>query len=130
MFSRIAAVEAEVQSVKDVLDQMLDILADMKANQDEMRRGRDGPDGAAPVSTEPRLPRRWRARQGVFARLRTLRRISFGRFLRPGPLADREEPGADHDDHAFWRVMARSAIAGLFLLTVFMIGLYQLLRQG
>ena len=130
IFTRVAAVEAELQSVKDALDQMLDILAEMKANQDEMRRERDESGGVAPASMDPSFPRRWRMRQGVIARMRALRRIGVSRIMRVGSLAEHDEAATDHDDHAYWKVMARSAIAGLFLLTVFMIGLYRLLKQG
>ncbi len=34
------------------------------------------------------------------------------------------------DDLSFWKGMGRTAIAGLFLMVVFMIGLYQLLNHN
>ena len=111
-----------------MLDQMLDILAQVKANQEEMRRERDEPREAAPVPTDPPLPRR-RIRESAIARVLALRRTGAGWFART-PFADREELATDNDDHAFWKVMVRSAITGLFLLTVFVIGLYQLKRLG
>ncbi len=38
LFTRLAVAEAELRAVKEILADVLDILAEMKANQDEMRQ--------------------------------------------------------------------------------------------
>ena len=124
LFTRVTEVEAELRAVKDVLAEMLDILAEVKANQDEMRREREEPAGAESFPMDPPLRWRRRAQARLMAGVRAL-----PRFMRRR-LADRDEPTTDKDDLAFWKEMARSAMTGLFLLTALMIGLYQLLRRG
>jgi hypothetical protein len=41
LFTRLAVAESELQAMKDVLSELLDMLAAVKANQDELRRVHD-----------------------------------------------------------------------------------------
>ena len=36
----------------------------------------------------------------------------------------------NNEDFVFWKDLARTAITGLFLLSLFVIGMYQLLKYG
>jgi hypothetical protein len=59
LFTRLAVAEAEVQALKDTLADLLDALAKVKANQDELRRDHDEwRSWADSVSTRPR--KSWR----------------------------------------------------------------------
>ena len=63
LFTRLAVAEAELRAVKEILADVLDILAEMKANQDEMRQDHDARRGRAerPL-TDQRRP--WWRRMG------------------------------------------------------------------
>ena len=134
LFTRLAVAEAELRAVKEILADVLDILAEMKANQDEMRQGYDAGRGRAErLLTDQRRP--WWERLGndnsIFGRARLPIRANL--MLIRAFLKDHNTSALDQtpkDDLAFWKGMGRTAIAGLFLIAVFMIGLYQLLNHN
>ena len=70
LFTRVAATEAEVRALEDILADVLDILAEVKANQDEIRQNHNAPDGQPnPQMTDQR--RTWRQRLGRHFHLST-----------------------------------------------------------
>jgi hypothetical protein len=133
LFTRLAGAEAELQAVEEVLAAVLDVLAELKANQDQMRQDHDARYGRA----ERLLADQLRSRQplgdgdSVFGRVRSPIQASLTRvrFL----LNCIHVPAAldliRKDETDFWKGMGRTAITGLFLIAVFMIG-YQLLNQN
>jgi len=132
--TRLAVAEAELRAVEEILADVLDILAEVKANQDEIRQDYNARRGLAerPL-TDQRWPwwQRLRNNNSVFGRARLP--IPFKLMLIRVLLKVRNMSAPDgipKDDLAFWKGMGRTAITGLFLMTVFMIGLYQLLNHN
>ncbi len=132
LFTRLAAAEDELRSVKDTLAEVLAVLAEIKATQDAMRQDHDEPRRAKPFP----IGQQWRWRQSggggsiVGRALLSIQAIpSRVRTL----IENRNAGEADEitgDELVFWKEIARTAITGLFLLTIFMIGLYHLLNHG
>jgi hypothetical protein len=119
--TRLAAAEAELQSIEEVLADVLDILAAVKASQDEMRENHDARDGRAERhGTEKQRPSSWRLSKGLSI---------LGRARLPMDPVIPEGDQVQKDELAFWKTMGRIAVAGLFLMTIFMIGLYQLMNS-
>ena len=119
--TRLAAAEAELRAIEEILADVLDILAEVKASQDEIRQHHDAQGGRAERHvTEQR--RTWWRRLGKSISI-------FGRARFPVhpimPMLDQVQK----DDLAFWKSMGRIAVTGLFLMTMFMIGLYQLINS-
>ena len=57
MFTRLAAAEAELQAMKDLLGEVLDKLAEVEASQDELRQDQDAWRGRAErLLTDQRRP--------------------------------------------------------------------------
>jgi len=133
LFTRLAVAEAELRAVKEILADVLDILAEVKANQDKMRQDRDARGGGAErLLTDQRLPwwRRLRNDNSILGRARL--RIQVDLMFIKNLIKDRNASVLGHipkDDIEFWRGAGRTAIAGLFLMAVFMIGVYQLIRR-
>jgi hypothetical protein len=120
LFTRVAATEAELRALEDILADVLDILAEVKANQDESRRNPDAAGGAAKrPATDQR--RTWRQRLGA---LFLFRRPRF-----PGRRRKSVPDRATEDEMAFWKITGRIAAVCLALVTVFLIGLYHLLNS-
>jgi hypothetical protein len=128
LFTRLAAAEVELRSVKDTLAEVLDVLAELKATQDAMREGEAERRRAEPLLTGRQRPW-WRVDDAVSILGRALlpirEKLNRIRILNAAAL-----DGFYNDDLVFWRDMARISITGLFLLTIFMIGLYQLFSSG
>jgi hypothetical protein len=134
LFTRLAVAEAELQAIEEILADVLDILAEVKANQDEMRQDHDARLGRMErLLTDQRRP--WWQRLGndnsIFGRARPP--IQANLMLTTALLKDHSMSALDQipkDDLAFWKDMGRTVIIGLFLTAVFMIGLYQLLNHN
>ncbi len=128
LFTRLASAEEELRSVKDTLAEVLDVLADLKATQDAMREGEAGRRRAEPLLTDRQKPR-WRVEDAVSILGRALLPIrdKLNRIRISNAAASER---FYNDDLVFWRDMARISITGLFLLTIFMIGLYKLFSAG
>jgi hypothetical protein len=119
LFTRVAATEAEVRALEEILADVLDILSEVKANQDEIRRNRDAPGGQTNHQiTDQR--RTWRQRLGAIS---IFRRVRFPthrrRFVRDQ---------VKEDELTFWKITGRIAVTGLFFMTIFLIGLYHLIN--
>ena len=120
--------------MEEILADVLDILAEVKANQDEMRQDHDARLGRVErLLTDQRRP--WWQRLGngnsIFGRARAP--IQANLMLITTLIKDHNMSVLDQiqkDDLAFWKGMGRTAIIGLFLTAVFMIGLYQLLNHN
>lgn len=134
LFTRLAVAEAELRAVKEILADVLDILAEMKANQDEMRQDHDARRGRPErLLADQRRPwwRRLGNHNSIFGRAGLPIRanlILIRAFLKHHNTSALDQ--IPKDDLAFWKGMGRAAIAGLFLISVFMIGLYQLLYHN
>jgi hypothetical protein len=134
LFTRLAVAEAELRAMEEILADVLDILAEVKANQDEMRQDHDARLGRVErLLTDQR--RLWWQRLGndnsIFGRARAP--IQANLMLITKLIKDHNMSVLDQiqkDDLAFWKGMGRTAIVGLFLTAVFMIGLYQLLNHN
>ena len=120
LFTRVAATEAELRALEDILADVLDILAEVKANQDWSRQNADPQDGQAKRPTTDQQ-RTWRQRLSDTS---VFRRGRFAR-CRPRSVLDQRKD----DELAFWKITGRIAGICLFLMTVFLIGLYQLLNS-
>ena len=134
LFTRLAVAEEELRAMEEILADVLDILAKVKANQDEMRQDYDARLGRVErLLTDQRRP--WWRRLGNDNSI-------FGRARPPIPdslmpvttlLMDHNMSALDQtpkDDLAFWKGIGRTAIIGLFLTAIFMIGLYQVLNHN
>ena len=129
MFTRPAVAEAELRAIEEILADVLDILAEVNARQDhDARLGR-----VERLLTDQRRP--WWQRLGndnsIFGRARAP--IQANLMLITTLIKDHNMSVLDQiqkDDLAFWKGMGRTAIIGLFLTAVFMIGLYQLLNHN
>lgn len=120
LFTRVADTEAELRALEEILADVLDILAEVKAGQEEIRQNADARGGPAKRDMTDQQ-RTWRQRVG--------NAISFFGRLRFPIHPDMSMPDQVHEDElSFWRITGRIAVAGLFLMTVFMLGLYQLLN--
>ena len=123
LFSRVSATEAELQAVQDILADVLEVLAQVKASQDEIRQNHDARRG-------PEQPRVMDRRRPWLGRLRNAF-PAFGRDRSPSAPDSAPRPALDpgeKDELSFWKIIGRVAITGLFLTTVFMIGLYKLMN--
>ncbi len=119
--TRLAAAEAELRSIEEVLADVLDILAAVKASQDEMRQNHDAPGGRAErLGTEQW--RTWWRRLSKSLSILGRARLPIHPIM---PTGDQVQK----DELAFWKSMGRIAVTGLFLMTIFMIGLYQLMNS-
>ena len=132
LFTRLAAAEDELRSVKDTLDEVLAVLAEMKASQDA---GRRDDDERRRTEFFPRGRRwRWRALRGGGSFLgRVLLSVQAAPTRLRAVIESRNTGEADEitgDELVFWKEIARTAITGLFLLTLLMIGLYHILNYG
>ena len=120
--------------MEEILADVLDILAKVKANQDEMRQDHDARLGRLErLLTEQRRP--WWQRLGndnsIFGRARAPIQANLTLFI--ALLKDHNKSvlyQIQKDDLVFWKSMGRTAIVGLFLTAVFTIGLYQLLNHN
>jgi hypothetical protein len=134
LFTRPAVAEAELRAMEEILADVLDILAEVKANQDEMRRDHDARLGRVErLLTDQRRP--WWQRLGndnsMFGRARAPIRANL--MLITALLKDYNMSVLHQipkDDLAFWKSIGRTAIIGLFLTAVFTIGLYELLNHN
>ena len=134
MFTRLAVAEAELRAMEEILADVLDILAEVKADQDQMRQDHDAQLGRVErLLTDQRRP--WRQRLGnhnsIFRRARAP--IQANLMLITTLIKAHNMSVLDQiqkDDLAFWKGMGRTAIIGLFLTAVFMIGPYQLLNHN
>ena len=116
LFTRVAAAEEELRAVEDILAEVLDILAEVKANQDKIRQDHN----ARGEPVERRRPWR-RLSDGALALFQRAGMNFRGFFTRqPNP----------RDERTFWKIIGRIAIAGLFLMTIFLVGLYRLVSNG
>jgi hypothetical protein len=133
LFTRLAVAEAELQAVEDILADVLDILAEVKANQDEIRQDRDARHASA-ERLPPDQRRPWWRRLGkdvsIFGRARRQiqANLTLIRTLRKHNISTLDR--IRKDDLAFWKGMGRTAITGLFLIALFVIGLYQFLNHN
>ena len=126
LFTRVAAAEEELRTVEGVLAEVLDILAEVKANQDMIRQDHD--------ERRERADRRPSDRGRLGRRIGDRARSLVQRMGAPfgflfGSRAD--EPDPPHkEERSFWKIIGRIAIAGLFLMTIFLAGLYRLISNG
>ena len=129
LFTRLAVAEEKLRAVQDTLAQVLDVLAETRANQDQMRKDLDDRLLEDQTST---YQRPWPAPHrdaSFFTRALLLMRsriigikTSFAEFNIHELAKSRRE------DFVFWKDLARIAITGLFLLSIFVAGMYQLLK--
>ncbi len=120
LFTRVAATEAELRALEDILADVLDILAEVKANQEGSRQNADAEAGQAKRPMTDLQPT-WRRRLDAMS---ILGRVRFPR-RRPRTVLDE----AKEDELAFWKNTGRIAAICLFLMTVFLVGLYHLLNS-
>jgi len=133
LFTRLASAEAELRAVKEILAEVLDILAEVKANQDKLRQDHDKRcERAERLLTDQRRP--WwqrlgednsivgRARLPMQAKLTLVRALLKDHNL----FAQNQIPKSEL---TFWKDMGRTAITVLFLMTVIMVGLHELLNH-
>ncbi len=129
LFTRVAAAEAELRAIQDILADVLDILAEVKASQDEIREDPDARRGRAePLMADQRGPlwQRLRNNISIFARARPKIMLIIA-LLRKNNMSAHQ---VQNEEIAFWKSMGRIVITGLFLLTSFVIGLYQLINHS
>ncbi len=120
--------------MEEILADVLDILAKVKSNQDEMRQDHDARLGRVErLLTVQRRP--WSQRLGndnsIFGRARAP--IQANLMLITALLKNHNMSvlyQIRKDDFVFWKSMGRTVIIGLFLTAVFTIGLYQLLNHN
>ncbi len=134
LFTRIAAAEEELRAIQDILANVLDILAEVKANQDEIRQDPDARRGRAERHMVDQRRERWqRLRSNIFIFARTRfpiqpKIMQFIGLFRKNSMFTLDQ--AQNEELAFWKVMGRIAITGLVLMTTFVIGLYQLINHS
>ena len=127
LFTRVAAAEDELRTVEEILADVLDILAEVKANQDKIRQDQDARRALAERPVRDR-GRSWRRlRDGTRALTRHAGapvRLLFARdpYREPNP--------SQKDERTFWKIIGRIAIAGLFLMSIVLVGLYRLASNG
>jgi hypothetical protein len=130
LFTRLAVAEEELRAVQDTLAQVLDVLAEMRANQDQMREDLDDRLLAEQSSTNQRRP--WSApHRDAFFFTRALLLVRSRIIGIKNSFAEfniHESAKGSHEDLVFWKDLARIAITGLFLLSIFVAGMYQLLK--
>ena len=127
LFTRLAVAEEELRAVTETLAQVLDVVAEMRANQDQMREDLD--ERLLANQRRPWWPPRDDA--SLLARAVLSIRSKFtGAQTSPEEFYGREPHTITTDDVIFWKELARTTITGLFLLSIFMIGVYQLLKYG
>ncbi len=120
LFTRVAATEAELQAMEEILADVLDILAEVKADQNAIRQNHEAQGGRAKRGVTDQR-RTWRQRLGGALSI-------FGSARFPIHRSTSLPDQVHNDELAFWKSTGRIAVAGLFLMTVFVIGLYQLLN--
>ena len=125
LFTRVAATEEELRTVEDILAEVLDILAEVKANQDKMRQDQDARK-LAERSTGDRG--RWRRLRDGAHSVTWRAGMAFGLRFAKDPLSEPNPP--QRDEQTFWKIIGRIAIAGLFLMTIVLVGLYRLISNG
>jgi hypothetical protein len=123
-----------LRAVEDILADVLDILAQVKAKQDEIRQDHHPQSGLAEHLVTDQQ-RSWRRRLR-----KVLPRFHRGRFPRQDDikvmsalLRKRQMPELDEiqrDEHAFWKIIGRIAVTSLFLMSIFAIGLYRLMNHN
>ena len=119
MFTRLAVAEAELRTMEEILADVLDILAEVKANQDQMRQNHDARLGRVErLLTDQQRP--WWQRLGndssIFGRARAP--IQAKLTLVTALLKDHNKSvlyQIQKDDLVFWKSMGRTAVIGLFL---------------
>jgi hypothetical protein len=133
LFTRLAVAEAELRAMEEILADVLDILAEVKADQDQMRQDHDAPLGRVErLLTDQRRP--WWQRLGnhnsIFRRARAP--IQAKLTLITALLKDHMSVlyQIRKNDFVFLQNMGRTVIIGLFLTAVFTIGLYELLNHN
>jgi hypothetical protein len=132
LFTRLASAEAELRAVKEILAEVLDILAEVKANQDKLRQDHDKRrERAERLLTDQRRP--WWHRLGednsIVGRARLPAKLTLIRAL----LKDHNlfvQNQIPKSELTFWKDMGRTAITVLFLMTVIMVGLHELLNHN
>jgi hypothetical protein len=120
--------------MEETLADVLDILAEVRADQDQMRQDHDARLGRVErLLTDQRRP--WWQRLGnhnsIFRRARAP--IQANLTLITALLKDHTMSmlyQIRKDDFVFWQSMGRTVIIGLFLTAVFTIGLYELLNHN
>ena len=132
LFTRLAVAEDELRFVKDTLAEVLDVLAEMKASQDAMRRDDDERRRAESFPTDRH--RRWGRVEGdgpiLGHALLSIQAIPIQTKTLLENWYKGEAGEIAGDEPVFWKEIARTAITGLFLLTIFIIGLYHFLNYG
>jgi hypothetical protein len=134
LFTRLAVAEAELRAMEEILGDVLDILAEVKANQDQKRQDQDARLGRVErLLTDQRRP--WWQRLGndssIFGRARAP--IQANLMLIRALLKDHNMSvpyQSPKDDLVFWKNIGRTVIIGLLLIAVFTVGLYQLLNHN
>jgi hypothetical protein len=134
LFTRLAVAEAELRAMEEILADVLDILAEVKANQDQMRQAHDTRLGRVErLLTDQRRP--WWQRLGndnsIFGRARAPIQARLSHII--ALLKDHNKSvlyQIPKDDFVFWKSIGRTVIIGLFLTAAFTIGLYQLLNHN
>jgi hypothetical protein len=127
LFTRVAATEEELRTVEDILAKVLDILAEVKANQDKIRQDHDARRELAERAVSNR-GRSWRRLRESIRSLSWHAGMPFSRLFARDP--SREPEPSQRDERTFWKIIGRIAIAGLFLMTIFLVGLYRLVSNG
>lgn len=127
LFTRVAATEEELRTVEDILAEVLDILAEVKANQDKIRQDHDARRDVAERPTRDRGQLWRRLRDGVGS-LTQRAGTPFSQLFAGNPW--RELNSSQKDERTFWKIIGQIAIAGLFLMTIFLVGLYRLISNG
>ena len=130
LFTRLAVAEEELRVVKETLAQVLDVLAEMRTSQDQMREDLDDRLLAdQPLTNQRRPPWPPQDDPSLFARaLLSVRSRINGIQTSLEEFNSHDPVGISNEDFVFWKDLARAAITGLFLLSIFVIGMYQLLK--
>jgi hypothetical protein len=134
LFTRLASAEAELRALKEILPEVLDILAEVNVNQDKIRQEHD--ERCERVERLLTDQRRWwwqrlgegnsvlrPARLSMQAKLMLIRAL-----LKDHDLFSLNQ--LSKNELTFWKDMGRTAITVLFLMAVLMIGLHELLNQN
>ncbi len=108
--------------MEEILADVLDILAEVKADQNAIRQNHQVQGGQAKRDVTNQRRTWWR---------RLVSALSFfGRTRFPIHRSTSTLDQVQSDELAFWKSTGRIAVVGLFLMTIFMIGLYRLLNAG
>jgi hypothetical protein len=122
LFTRLTAAEEELRTVKERLAEIVDVIAELKASEDATLL-------AHATTVEP--DRRPTGIGGLLARARVTAYNGL-RWLGTTLVdtGDSLRSRVSTDDLSFWKEMGRTAIAGVVLLAIFAIGVYQLVKHS